>query len=188
MDAALKHMTPDDFLAWSLDQPDRWELIGGVPIRAMTGATRAHDAIVVNIIAELKQRLRGTPCRPNTADIATLIPNGNVRRPDVTVDCGDAPGASLTSVKPTVLVEVLSKSTRAIDMVRKAEEYKSLPSVRHIVLIEPDRRRAWMWSREGEGAAWTYQDVEGEDGLLVLSAIGVDLAFSVIYDGVDVEA
>lgn len=186
MDAALKHMTPDEFLVWSLDQPDKWELVDGVP-RMMTGATRLHDAIVVNVISELKLRLRGKPCRPNTADVATRVPNGSVRRPDVTVDCGGDPDTSVVSDRPTVFVEVLSKSTRAIDMVRKAEEYKSIPSVLHVVLIEPDLRRAWIWSRTDATTVWTHQEVEGAEGVINLPGIDVALPFSAIYDGVAIE-
>lgn len=186
MNAALKYMTPDQFLEWSLDQPDRWELVHGMPIQ-MAGATRTHDTIVVNLIVELGVRLRGKPCRPNTADVATQIPNGNVRRPDVTVDCGGPPDNSLKSDRPTVFFEVLSKSTRTIDMVRKAEEYKSLPSVRHIVLLEPDRPRAWLWSRTDETVDWSHQDIEGAQGAIDLFAIQVSLPFSVVYDGVAIE-
>jgi len=48
-DAAPKLMTADEFLVWCLDREDgRWELIGGVPVRMMTGATQRHDRIVVN--------------------------------------------------------------------------------------------------------------------------------------------
>lgn len=57
------------------------------PVRAMTGASRRHDRIVVNAIARLRQSLKGKPCEPATADIAIAVPNGNVRRSDVSVDC-----------------------------------------------------------------------------------------------------
>ncbi|WP_077356471.1 Uma2 family endonuclease [Brevundimonas sp. LM2] len=90
MNAALKLMTPDAFLDWCQSQEDRWELVDGMP-RMMTGATRRHDRIVVNLIADLHSKLRGKPCQPNTADVAALMLHGNVRRPDVTVDCASAP-------------------------------------------------------------------------------------------------
>ena len=179
-------MTPDAFLEWCLDQEDRWEFVDGMP-RMMTGATRTHDRIVVNLIAELHSRLRGKPCQPNTADVAARMAQGNIRRPDVTVDCAGAPDKSLTSELPTVFFEVLSPSTRAIDIVKKSEEFKQLPSLRHFVLIEPDMARAAVWSRPDEAAPWTDQDIIGLDAVIPLTAIAVDLPMASIYDGITFE-
>ena len=187
MNAALKHMTPDDFLVWSLDQPDRWELVHGVPIRMMTGATRRHDAIVVNLISDLKQQLRGKPCQPNTADVAAIMPVGNVRRPDVTVDCAGLPDKSLVSEAPAAFFEVLSPSTCCIDLVRKAEEYRQVPSLRHILLIEPGSAHVAVWSRTGAESVWTSADFMGLDGTIDLPGIGVQLPLASIYEGIAFE-
>jgi Uma2 family endonuclease len=188
MNAALKHMTPDAFLVWCLDQPDRWELVQGLPIRMMTGATQRHDAIVVNLISELRQRLRGSACRPATADVASRMPGGNVRRPDVTVDCGPAEPDALETTAPTVFFEVLSKSTRTFDIVRKPDEYKTVATLRHIVLIDAREPRVWLWSRADETSPWTDQDVLGLEASVPLAAIGIDLPMVQIYDGITFEA
>lgn len=184
MNTALKHMTPEEFLVWCLDQPDRWELVQSLPIRMMTGATHGHDAVVVNLIAELKSRLRGGSCRPMTADIAARMQEGNIRRPDVTVDCGAVDRDALESAAPTVFFEVLSRSTRTFDQLRKTEEYKSVPTLRHIVLIDPDRPRVWLWSRAEETTPWTDRDILGLEAFVPLPVIGVELPMAAIYDGV----
>ena len=183
MNAALKLMTPDAFLEWCLDQEDRWELVNGMPIRMMTGATRRHDRAVVNVIANLHGALRGKPCQPNTADVAARIPQGNV-----TVDCGGPPDAGLASVAPAAFFEVLSPSTRTIDMVRKAEEYRTVPSLRHIVLIEPNVPSVGVWSRPDETTPWTSVEIVGLEGQVELPAIDVVLPMTAIYDGIVFEA
>lgn len=187
MNAALKLMTPDEFLVWCLDQEDRWELVNGMPIRMMTGATHAHDDVVVNLIAELHGQLKGKRCKPKTADIAARMPEGNIRRPDVTVDCGPADRKALESAAPTVFFEVLSKSTRAFDIARKPEEYKRVRSLRNIVLIDPDLPRAMVWERADEATAWSYRDFDGLDGRIDLPAIEVVLPMAAIYAGVRFE-
>ena len=187
MNAALKHMTPDAFLEWCLDQEDRWELVHGVPIRMMTGATHAHDDVVVNLIGELRERLKGKRCKPKTADIAARMQEGNVRRPDVTVDCGSADRKALASAAPTVFFEVLSKSTRAFDIAKKPEEYKRVPTLRHIVLLDPDLPRAMVWNRADEATPWTYQEFDGLEGRIELPAIEVELPMASIYDGIAFE-
>ena len=50
MTAALKLMEPDEFLIWQLRQDARYELVEGVPLEMMTGASSMHDLIVTNII------------------------------------------------------------------------------------------------------------------------------------------
>ena len=187
MNAALKLMTPDAFLDWCQYQEDRWELVDGMP-RMMTGATRAHDRVVVNLIIDLGTKLRGKPCQPSTADVAARMMQGNVRRPDVTVDCASAPDKSLSSEAPTVFFEVLSPSTRTIDLMRKTEEYKQVPTLRHIVIIEPGRPQVLLWSRADEAAVWTNHDIIDLDAVVPLPAIAVDLPLAAIYEGIVFEA
>jgi Uma2 family endonuclease len=51
----MRSMTPEEFYQWQLDQDERYELVEGVPVplRAMTGASNVHDAILVNCIGQL---------------------------------------------------------------------------------------------------------------------------------------
>ena len=51
---AQRRWPVDEFFAWQKDQPLRYELVGGFPVRLMAGATNVHDDIVVNLIAELR--------------------------------------------------------------------------------------------------------------------------------------
>jgi Uma2 family endonuclease len=173
-------MTADEFLVWSLDQEGRWELVRGIPVLAMAGAKRRHDDIVVNIIAALRVRLRGKPCSPQTSDQALRTGPFGVRRPDATVDCGRANDDALESTRPTAAFEVLSPTTRDKDLRDKLEEYKAVVSLRHIVLINPDRPFVLHHFRAGE-ASWTGLEVEGLYRALDLAAIGVELPLDEIY-------
>lgn len=183
----IMRMTPDEFLAWDLDQPDaRHELVEGVP-RAMTGANRRHDRIVINLLAELRRTLRGKTCTPSTADSAVRIPNGNIRRPDAAVDCGRYTPDNLTLDAPTVIFEVLSRSTRLIDHHRKMEDYKLLPTLRSYLLVYQEIARVTVVRRE-DGGGWALDDVIGLESAIDLPEIGLTLLLSEIYDGIDLEA
>ena len=66
---ALRHpWTEADFFAWLQTQEIQHELEGEP--RAMTGAIQRHDRIVVNLLAALVGRLRGSRCRVGTGDTA----------------------------------------------------------------------------------------------------------------------
>lgn len=187
MSAATKLMTADEFLVWCLDQEGRWELVSGVPVRTMTGATHEHDELVVNLLAALRPRLRGGPCRPMTADIASRMAGGNLRRPDVTVDCGPRRRGALESVAPAVFFEVLSPSTRGFDFIKKPDEYRRVVTLKHFVMLDPVTARAWVASRETEGV-WRDADVFGLDSTLALPGIGIDLPMAEIYEDVELES
>jgi Uma2 family endonuclease len=128
-DAQTPTMTVEEFYQWQLDQDERYELVEGVPVplRAMTGASNVHDVILVNCIIELGNRLRGKPCRVASADTALRTSIRSARRPDVTVDCAAPEKNSYEARRPTVVVEVLSPSTRKIDRFTKLEEYRRHP-------------------------------------------------------------
>ena len=189
VETQTRPMTPDEFYRWQLDQDERYELVDGIPVplRAMTGASNVHDAILVNCIIELGTRLRGKPCRVASADTAVRTSIRTSRRPDVTVDCAPPDSRSYEARQPTVVVEVLSPSTRKIDRFTKLEEYRRHPSLRHILLIDPDAVAAKLYSRVDEGA-WSDADLIGGDAVIDLKAIDVALPLGALYERIDLPA
>lgn len=181
--SAVVPWTVDAFLEWQASQECRYELVDGFPLKMMTGATRRHDLVVVNVLVALRTRLRNGPCVPFTADGAVETRPGQIRRPDVGVDCGPTDPDARIASEPTVVFEVLSPSTRDFDRLRKIGEYKSMPFLRHIVLMEQDRAHAVVWSRIGR-TDWEEQVIEGLDACLPLPGIGTELLMQELYDGV----
>lgn len=181
-DTALRKMPADEFLAWCLDREgEKWELVRGRPLRLMTGATHRHDRIVVNLLVALGTRLRGGPCAPNTDDIAVKTEAGeNVRRPDVIVDCGPKDPKGLDSKTPTAVFEVLSPSNANFTRFAKVDEYKGLPSLRHIIIVDHDAPRLIHHLRLASGV-WTSAEVDGLGESLALSGIGVELPLAEIF-------
>lgn len=190
---ARQLMTPDDFLQWRLDQEGVYELVDGQPVpkfdngpEMMAGGTRSHALIAANVIAALRVRLRGGPCYPVGSDLASRMERGNIRQPDVTVECGRGRGDDLETKMPRVFVEVLSPSTRGFDLVRKAGEYRGVAELQHCLFLEPDRPKALLWSRDVDGD-WASEEINGLAQALDLSAIGVSLPMAEIYEDVELE-
>ncbi|MCG8443278.1 MAG: Uma2 family endonuclease [Caulobacterales bacterium] len=150
----------------------------------MTGASHAHDRIVVNVIAFLHQRLRGGRRRPTTDDIALRARDMTVRRPGVTVECTPVEHTVYESRAPSAVFEVLSPSTRAFDQVQKREEYKRVPSLRHIILIDAERPRVVAWSRSVDSDAWADTILEGLGETLRMEAISVDMPLAAVFEDV----
>ncbi|MBB3952524.1 Uma2 family endonuclease [Aureimonas jatrophae] len=170
------------FLAWEREQERRYELVDGVAVM-MTGGTQGHALIAANIVAALRPRLRGSPCRPSGSDMRVPIPaTGNARYPDVTVDCGPFDRSSHDASRPTVVFEVLSDSTGWFDQTRKLRDYDSVASIRQYVCVSQSEPRVLVWRRDGSGRL--VPDAILVKGALQLDFEGLmaDLSLADIYE------
>lgn len=100
---ARQPVTVDAFLAWKERQELRHEFDGIAPVAMSAksqgdlrgGGTFEHDAMEVNLIRALANRLAGTPCRAHGNSIKVQVMD-SVRTPDAFVTCGPIPrGATL---------------------------------------------------------------------------------------------
>ena len=138
-----------------------------LPPKMMTGASQAHDRAAVNIIAALHRQLRGGPCRPTTDDLAVRIPAGNIRRPDVTIECGQAGRRDMAVRDPRIVIEVLSPSTMSFDRFKKVLEYQTVATLTHILLVDTEGPRIDVLARSGT-ETWTSTRYEGLDAKIDL--------------------
>ena len=174
--AARKVWTEAEFFAWQETQEDRFELVDGQPLRMMAGASNVHNRISGNIYGQMYVRLRDSPCQPFNGDGSVRTRPGQIRRPDIGVECGPFVPAGYTAGEPRVIFEVLSPTTRDVDTIRKLDEYQSIPSLRRIPLVEANNPEVAMWTRDETGA-WIRSDVAGID----MPEIGVALPMAEIY-------
>jgi Uma2 family endonuclease len=175
-----KPLTLAEFLDWEARQEFKYEFDGVRPV-AMTGVSRAHAMIQVNLIATLRDHLRGTPCRVFGSDLKIEVA-GRIRYPDAFVACTEGPDKSTVVPDPVIVFEILSEGTSRIDRIVKNEEYRATPSIRRYVILEQDAVAATVFSREG--ADWTGHVLSG-DVLLSLPEIGIELRLPELYADLD---
>lgn len=182
---ARLRLSPEDYLCWEAREERKHELVGG-EVRAMAGASRAHNEIVVNLLIELRQLMRGGPCRPYGSDLKVAIPNRNFRYPDVVVDCARGAPGDLFATEPTMVFEVLFPSTELFDETDKLADFQSVPSIRQIVLLSQQRLHARSYLREGDG--WRELRHDGEEAAIPLTGFDLALPLTRLYEGVEFEA
>ncbi len=180
-ECAVHRMTADEFLDWDQFQEGRHEFVDGLPV-AKAWAKRRHDQLVVNAVSSIAGQLPPSPCELFTSATAVCIPAGNVRRPDLGVDCGRFIDDAAAADAPAVVIEVLSPSTREFDMFVKLDEYKTVESLTHIILIDPDTPQIIHWTRP-PGDAWTIQEIEGLDSHVTLPELAITLPLAALYAG-----
>jgi Uma2 family endonuclease len=184
---APRRWTVDEFFAWQEKQAERYELVDGFPVRMMAGAKNVHDDIVVNVLTELRNQLRGGDCRPFTGDGSVETKPGQIRRPDVGVDYGRRDPNDTKANSPRVLVDVLSPTTRDFDTIGKLDEYQGVDSLERILVIEPNAPEVVVWVR-GADKNWRKSICRGLDQEIDMPEIGATFPLAEIYDGVEFPA
>ena len=185
-EATLHRWTLEEFLAWEERQPSKYEFVNGEP-RLMTGVTQGHDRIVMNVAIALGGKLRGSPCRPAGSDLRVVTGNGNVRYPDVVVDCGPFRREARDVSEPVVILEVLSRSTAWTDLHEKLRDYDATPAVRQYVVIAQDEPKLVVWERHPSGRLALASSLDGLDGTLTLASVGAELRMYEIFEGLGFE-
>lgn len=179
-------MTRDQFLIWAEADGGRWEFDGFEPV-AMTGGNVNHSQIGQNLISALRERLRGSGCRPLGPDAGLATVGDTVRYPDALVTCTRVPGEARVVPGVVVVFEVLSPTSGRVDRIIKLREYQAVPSIRRYVILEHASAGATVLSRVGADDPWTAAALTAEDTLR-LPEIGIEIPMSVFYDGVDLPA
>lgn len=158
-------MTVAEFLDWNGPGDVRHELVDGV-VTAMPPASDAHGRMTGNAWGEIDARLaRRPPCRAQI-EAGIRISDETFYVADVAATCAPPDQGKLVA-EPFLVVEILSPSTRALDLGRKLDDYKGLPSVVEVWLLDSAKRRVTIWQREPEG--WVGRDHVGSGGFASLA-------------------
>jgi Uma2 family endonuclease len=187
---ALAVFTPDEYLALERISEIRHEFLDGT-VYAMAGESPTHSAICFNLNVAIGLQLRGTNCRGFSPNMKVRAGEaGLYAYPDLAVACGEAffhdrHGDVL--LNPTVIFEVLSRSTQTYDRGEKFERYKSIETLRDYVLVSQDRPRLEHFSRRPD-SAWSHAELDGTDAALTLDSINCRVALADIYDRIDFAA
>ena len=179
---AEARVTGAGYLARERQAQTKSEYLGGYVV-AMSGASRAHNRIVLDIAVELQQQLRDGPCEAFVNDMRVKVSEtGDYTYPDVVVACGEIEfeDAELdTLLTPTVIIEVLSPSTEGYDRGAKFTSYRQLPTLQEYLLIAQDRPSVEHYIRQQDG--WLFSTVTDFGGSVTLPAIGCELRLREIY-------
>lgn len=174
-------MTAEAFFEWAITQPEgrRYELVDG-EIFAMAPERNRHNLAKVEALIALRNAVRSgnLQCTVLGDGATVIIDEDTVYEPDVTVQCGGTIDLNAVTVdRPTIVVEVLSPSTGAIDTGKKLGDYFRIDSVQHYLILDPGARRVIHHSRDGHRIATTIL----MEGTLVLHPPGITVPVSDLF-------
>ena len=149
----------------------------------MSGASFAHNFLTMNVANQLYNQLIGGECRVAASDMRVKAPETeSYFYPDVIVVCGEPrpeDDTFDTLLNPTVIVEVLSRSTEAFDRGEKFEHYQQIASLKDYILISQDEVRVEHYCRQKSG--WFQTKFRGLEDVLSLLSIGCELRLQDVY-------
>lgn len=182
--AKRKRWTLEEFLAFDDGTDTRYELIDGERF-AMAPPARAHGTLVMRLGRMIAAGLT-PPCEViGEAGIILTDSAENYYQADLAVTCTQGPLNSPIIPQPVVIAEVLSPSTARTDRDRKVPDYRTIPSVKDILVVSSDDARVEHLFRDGDG--WRLKDVMGQ-GTIRLTAIDIPLDIGELYAGLDFTA
>ena len=186
MGLSLHKMTLAEFLQWEDAQAQRHEFYRG-EVFAMVGGTARHNRVILNLAGRINDHLDGTGCQVFAENMKVQLADDGSLYPDVMVTCGKAEaGDELVVTDPKLIIEVLSPSTKGYDKRDKFILYRTLPSLREYVLIDPEKRQVEVFTL-AEAGSWLFKD-QTDAGALTLHAIDLVMPFEQVFKGVAREA
>lgn len=175
----INFISEQDYLEGEKISDIKHEYMDG-DVYAMSGAHANHNRLAGNFHTALNIHLKGKPCQPYMSDMKVKT-GRNFFYPDVLVDCSDMDGYFTET--PTLIIEVLSKSTRKMDETTKRLLYLQIPTLLEYILVEQDIVRIEV-ARRSEG----WQPMRyflGDE--IVLESVGLTLQVEDIYERVNNE-
>jgi Uma2 family endonuclease len=179
-------LTPQQYLARERRSQTKSEYLDG-EVFAMTGASERHNLIAGNTFASLHAQVKARPCNVYPSDMRVkVVATGLYTYPDIAAVCGAIEledESRDTLLNPTVIIEMLSRSTAAYDRGDKFGHYRKIPSLLEYVLISQDKCLVEHYQRQPNDR-WLLAEANSQQAVVELPAIGCRLALADVYEKV----
>ncbi len=191
MTAALAQALPKlDFEAYleiEANASNRHEYLNGL-VYAMAGGTDNHSAIGIAAAIAFGRLLNSKPCYIRNSNLKIETPDSKAAfYPALSIHCNQKPsGKSITAKAPTLVLEILSRSTRNYDLTIKRKEYFRIPSLRHYLVVDSDFIEARLYTRDAD-QTWPKDPQLFTDpkSLIPLTALKIKVKLKDLYHQTD---
>ncbi len=180
--------SPEEYLYLERKSTFKSEYLSG-KILAMSGASRAHNFITLDIATEINIQLRDRDCEVFSGDMRVKErQSDSYFYPDVVIACGESQfedDTFDTLLNPVVIIEVLSPSTEAYDKGEKFEYYKQITTLQEYILVSQDKVHVEHYQLQD--MQWGLKEFHALQVTLTLSSIGCKLSLNDVYRRVNLD-
>ncbi len=183
------YVSPEDYLTMERASEEKHEYYKG-EVFAMSGASIPHNDIAYNINRLVIPFLHGKGCKLYGSDFRIHIPvNTLYTYPDFSIVCGKPETTDLYTdnvTNPSVIIEILSKSTKDYDRGSKFMLYRSIKTLKEYITIDSLSVNIEIWTRQ-ENNTWLLSEFKQLSDSFVISTIGLTLLLKDVYEDVSIE-
>jgi Uma2 family endonuclease len=155
-----------DYLKVEESAREKSEYVAG-RLFAMSGATVAHNLIIMNLVGSLLPVAKQSGCKVFASDVKLKIESlRSFYYPDLIVTCEAVNSSAVFVTAPCLIIEVLSPSTMSIDRREKLLAYRSIASLQEYVLVHQKQRRIEI-NRKDKNSNWRLFEFENSDSALI---------------------
>ncbi len=184
-----KIYSPEEYLKLEQKSEYRNEYRNG-EIIAMTGGSINHNRIIRNLARLLEINLEGQPLEFFISDLRLWIPDYNqYTYPDIMIIKGEPifqENRNDIVVNPSIIIEVLSKSTSSRDRGDKFSYYRSIKEFQEYILVDQYKIHIEHFSKTSDGN-WLLKESSQKDGILKLTSVNCEIPYQQIYQRVTFE-
>ncbi len=178
-------MTVAEYLEWEAGEEIKHEYIDG-EILDMTGGTRTHSRIIINLTLAIGRQLDDSNCVLHSSEMRIKVRDTRYVYPDLSAVCGQEileDERELTLLNPAFIVEVTSPSSTTYDRVDKRDFYFDVPSIQAYLIVDQDRLRADLYTRAQEG--WFVRVFNQLDDVIPLAALNCEVSLAQVYRSIE---
>jgi Uma2 family endonuclease len=157
---------------------ERHEFVDG-NLFVMPGGTDRHNEIAQNVLESLRPAVRQAGCRVYIDSVLVKTPDEIGYYPDVFVLSDPSEDTPRVKRRPSIIVEVLSESTSAIDRGEKLRNYRAIPSLELYVLLEQDEVLAEVYAKQPDGS-WRHEILR-EGANITFPSLNLEVPLSALY-------
>lgn len=155
-------------------------------IFAMSGASLKHNRIFTNIFTDIGYKLKGKSCVPYGGDLRIHVPKNSLfTYPDISIICGEpelTDNKFDTATNPSVIIELLSQSTRNYDKLEKFSLYRDITSLQEYILVDTQKMHIEKHIRNSD-KSWQLTDYKSMEDNLLISTVNISISLKDIYLG-----
>ncbi|WP_159785867.1 Uma2 family endonuclease [Sodalinema gerasimenkoae] len=189
MKTKAPYYTPQDYLELEENSQDKHEYRDG-EIIPMAGGTTNHNKIALNLCRQFPLSIGDIDYEVYLGDVKLWIPAyRQYTYPDVMVIEGQPmyhETGTTAVINPTLIVEVLSNSTRNYDQGDKFDGYRSLPQFRDYLLICQYQYHVKHFSKTSENQ-WLLTEYRNLEDEIQLRSIEFRMSLAEIYRRVNLQ-
>jgi Uma2 family endonuclease len=178
-----QHYTIEEYLQMERASNVKHEYYQG-EVFAMAGASDNHNLIFSNVFVRAGAQLLNKPCRPLGSDMRMHIPENTLfTYPDISIYCNKLTTTDKdqdTAIQPTIIIEILSKSTRDYDRGMKFKLYQDIPTLKEYVLIDSEDIGVEVWNISTD-KKWERKEYKTLQQTVQLPTVDVSLSMQDIY-------